>query len=202
MFYKVAYSVVWAVFHLFYKITVIGRENIPRGTALVCGNHTSLTDPLFVAIGMSSKNQLHFMAKAELLQLPIIGWLLDKIGVFAVNRGKSDIKAIKKSLHILNTGKKLMMFPEGTRVREADKSQAKTGAAMLSLKTGAPILPVYVTAGDKRLFGDVRIIIGKPFLAEKNEQLPQSENYREVADSIMRSINSLGEKEHKPGLAS
>jgi 1-acyl-sn-glycerol-3-phosphate acyltransferase len=194
MAYKILYSIVWAIYHLFYRITVIGRENIPKGAALICGNHTAASDPLFVAIGMTSKNPLHFMAKIELLQIPILGAILNLAGAFPVRRGKSDIKAIKKSLKILGSNKKLLMFPEGTRVLSAEKAEAKTGAAMLSLRTGVPVLPVYVTPGPRRLFDCVYVVIGKPFIAAKNEYVSQSDNYHEVASVIMSKIRELGAK--------
>ena len=86
------------------------------------------------------KNQLRPMAKIELLRVPVVGWLLSKAGIFGVDRGKSDVGALKQAMQFLRSGEKVLIFPEGHRVRESrgDVSQPKAGAAMLAVRCGVP----------------------------------------------------------------
>ena len=146
MFYAVIYTIIWPFFNLVHPHRAIGREHIPEGGVLVCGNHTSLSDPLFLAFAFHKKYQLRPMAKAELLRVPFIGWILKRVGVFGVERGKSDVGAIKQAMKYLKEGEKVLLYPEGTRVRASrgEESEPKTGAAMLAVRCGVPILPVYV----------------------------------------------------------
>ena len=129
MFYAVIYTIIWPFFNLVHPHRAIGRERIPEGGVLVCGNHTSLSDPLFLAFAFHKKYQLRPMAKAELLRVPFIGWILKRVGVFGVERGKSDVGAIKQAMKYLKEGEKVLLYPEGTRVRASrgEESEPKPG---------------------------------------------------------------------------
>ena len=145
-FFYVLYTVLWPIFNLIHPVKAIGRENIPEGAALICPNHTRASDPFFVLFAFKRKHIMRAMAKAELMRVPVIGWLLGKAGVFGVERGSADINAVKTALRVLKDGYKLLLFPEGTRVAEGqeEEHEAKTGAAMLAVRTGVPIVPVYL----------------------------------------------------------
>lgn len=189
-FYRVLYIVLWPVFHLLYPIKVTGRENIPDGAAIVCPNHTHALDPFFVVYAFRRRHILRAMAKAELMRVPVIGWLLRHAGVFGVDRGAADIAAVKTALRYLKEGRKLLMFPEGTRVSEGESVEAKTGAAMFSTRAGVPILPVYIEP-HKRLFHFNRVVIGQPFLPKTEGRKGTAEEYRTIADDLMARIRGL-----------
>lgn len=160
---------------------------------MICANHTALTDPLLVVFAFHRKNRMRVMAKAELMQLPVLGWLLSKAGIFGVKRGKSDIGAIKTALKVLSGGEKLLMFPEGTRAKSMDGGEAKTGAAMLAVRSGVPIVPVYVPS-KKPWFAPTPVVIGQPYYPDLNGRKPSAEDYRVVADDLMDRIHALKEK--------
>lgn len=80
---------------------------------------------------------------------PFIGWVLKHGGIFGVKRGKADVAAIKTAMKYLKDGELLLMFPEGTRHQDGEFGDAKTGAAMLALRTGVPIVPIYPSCGEK-----------------------------------------------------
>ena len=190
MFYKIAYVLMNVVFRLVFRPRIRGRENIPEGAALVCANHTASSDPIFLALGMTIHHQVHFMAKAELLRNPFKRLILRGLGAFAVHRGESDMKAIRTAFTLLKQGKKVGMFPEGTRVQGDDMAQAKTGAAMLAARSGAPFLPVSITPGGrKHLFSRIDIVIGQPYGLEDKKASP--ERYRAIADELMKRIYDL-----------
>lgn len=188
--YALLYSIVWPFFSLVHPCRAIGRANIPEGAALVCANHTCLSDPLFLAFALRRKHQVRVMAKAELLAVPVVGWLLGKAGIFGVERGKSDVTAIKTAMKFLKSGEKLLLFPEGTRVKGEDATSAKTGAAMLAVRTGVPVLPVYIPS-KKRWFRRTPVIIGAPFYPTVPDKKATSEEYHAIAEEIMGHIRAL-----------
>lgn len=192
-FYHVLYAVIWPFFNLFHPVKAIGRENIPEGAVIICPNHTKASDPFFVVFAFRRKHVMRAMAKAEVMRVPVIGWILSKAGVLGVDRGAADINAVKTALRFLKEGKKLLMFPEGTRVGEGENVEAKTGAAMFAVRTGVPILPVYIPA-KKRWFKPTTVVIGEPFQPQVAGRKGTSEEYRAIADDLMERIRRLGEE--------
>lgn len=192
--FRVFYAIIWPIFSFIHPRRVTGRENIPQDACLLCGNHTRYSDPLFIILSMGRKDHPYIMGKAELLRIPLLGWILKKAGVIPVDRGKSDVKAIKESMRVLKEGKKLLMFPEGTRVKSGEDQAAKAGAAMLAVRTGVPLVPVWVPA---RLgwFRRTPVIFGEPYYPQIPEgQKPTAEDYRRIADDLLERIKALSER--------
>ncbi len=187
--YSLYYILVFPLFSLMHRVSVKGRENIPEGGVLICANHSSLRDPIVLAFALGFKYHPRFMAKIELMRMPILGFLLKKAGIFGVNRGHSDITAIKTAMKLLKDGEKVVIFPEGTRVESADEASAKTGAIMLASKVGVPILPVYIPRR-KKPFRKIDVVIGKPYYIEKIKG--GSEAYSVYARELMQKIEELG----------
>ena len=129
-----------------------------------------------------------------LFRSPILGWLLRRAGIFGVNRGNSDVGAIKTAMKHLKSGRKLLLFPEGTRVKNVDENAGKTGAIMLAARTGTPILPCYC---QKRKFPFQRtsIVFGTPYMIEgpEGQKVPSSE-YHQYAEDLMHRIYALREE--------
>lgn len=191
-FYHVLYAVIWPFFNLFHPVRAVGLENIPQGAALICPNHTRASDPFFVVFAFKRKHTMRAMAKKEIMDVPVIGRILNKAGVFGVDRGSADINAVKTALRYLKEGCKLLMFPEGTRVEEGEKVEAKTGAAMFAVRTGAPIVPVYIPAR-KRWFRPTTVVIGEAFYPQVAGRKGTSEEYHAIAEELMARIRALGE---------
>lgn len=189
--YAVIYPIIWIFMRLFHPWKAIGVENIPEGAAVICGNHTTLGDPLYVVCAMSGRRQTHVMAKAEVMKWPVIGFILKKAGIIGVNRGKSDMGAVKECLRVLKKGERLLMFPEGTRVKNGEDSQAHTGAAMFATRTGTPLLPVYISP-QKRRFRKTAVVFGQPYYPEFEGRKPSAEDYQRIADDLLSRIKALG----------
>ena len=188
--YNICYCIIWPAFKLLYRIRTEGRENIPTGAAVVCSNHSSMSDPFLIALAFTRRHQLHFMSKIEIKRWPVVGWILEKAGVFYVDRGKSDVSAIKTALKYLRGNRKIMMFPEGTRIKEDEASDAKKGAIMLAMRTGSPVVPVYVPK-TKKLFHTTTIVIGAAYNVAGKDGKAAPEDYRAMAAELMDKINSL-----------
>lgn len=191
--YMVLYPLIWIFMNLFHPWKAVGAENIPEGAVVICGNHTSLGDPFYVVCAMGWKRQTHVMAKDEIMKWPVIGWILKKAGIFGVKRGKADVAALKEALRVLRNGEKLLLFPEGTRVKEGESSEAHTGAAMFAIRTGAPLLPVYISP-QKRIFRKTAVIFGQPYQPEYEGKKATPEDYRRIADDLLARIRALGEE--------
>lgn len=188
--FSVLYTIVYPFFNLFHPCRAIGRANIPDGAALVCANHTTISDPFFVIFALTKKNRVRIMAKAEVMRIPVLNWILKKVGVFGVDRGNRDVGAIKEGLRCLKNGEKLLLFPEGTRIKSGEGGPGKTGAAMLALRTGVPILPVYMPA-KKRWFRPTPVVIGEPFYPKCEGAKANADDYERVAAELMGRIFDL-----------
>ena len=188
--YRIAYVIVIFLLRLFFRVKPIGRENIPQGPAIVCANHSNWADPFIIADAFTKEHQVRVMAKAELFKIPLLGRFLRSIGTFPVDRGKSDVSAIRTTLRYLQEGYKVVIFPEGTRVTDEDATAAKNGAVRLASKANVPIVPVYIPR-KKRLFFQFPLIIGEPYYVNEHKARLSNEEYDALAEALMEKINGL-----------
>ena len=191
--YNICKNVVFVFCKSVYRFEVVGLENfaeIPKDQGLLlCSNHVSLMDP--PAIGSACPKEMSFMAKAELFKIPLLGKLIANLNAFPIKLGASDRASIKTALHILNDGKALIMFPEGTRMKGGIMGEGKPGAGFLALKTDAWIMTVAVI-GHYKLFRKTKIVFGKPIdLTTIKENKIRA---LEVSKIIMDHIKDLYEK--------
>ena len=184
--YSFAYHILWPIVHVLWPYRFTGREIIPEGGAVICANHSSFIDPILVGLAFGKKHFLHFMAKAELFKVPVLGWIMRKAGAFGVNRGSNDISAVRTAMKYLKAGEKVLIFPEGTRVSEDDAVEARTGAIRLASKLRVPIVPVHVPRV-KKLFSRVHIHIGEPYYVENADH----SSFERLSGELMRRISSL-----------
>jgi 1-acyl-sn-glycerol-3-phosphate acyltransferase len=148
------------VFSLFYRWRVEGLENVPVGGAVIAPNHMSFFDPPLV--GAAIKRPLYFMAKKDLFDIPVLGWIIERTNAFPVEREGRDIAAVKKAFYLLKNGHLLLMFPEGTRSRNGKMRKAKAGAGMVACNAQVPLVPVKIENTDKMLrFKKVKIKFGR-----------------------------------------
>ncbi len=173
-------------FHLHFGYKVEGRENIPDGGCVVCPNHVQLSDPPFAAVALGNNTPIRLMAKKELFQNKCFGWLISSLGAFPVKRESADITAVKTALRCVKEGCKLIIFPQGTR--DAAEGEIKKGAAMLAVKTHAPVLPMYISEG-KKFRCRAKVVIGEPFFPD-----PKEKDYNVIANDILHRIYSLKEQ--------
>ena len=161
-------------------------------SVIFCPNHSSAIDPLMMAFALPRNYPLRIMAKKQLMDIPLLGWFLRKLGVFGVDRGNSDIQSVKTAIRALRGGSSLLMFPEGTRVDEDENVEAKGGVSMIAIRSGVKMQPVYIDT-EKRLFRKTRVIIGAPYAPVYTGKKGTAEEYQANADEIMRQAYQLGE---------
>lgn len=149
-----------ALCHLIYRYDVEGYENLPKeGSAVLCANHIHMLDSVSIVIHI--KRMIYIMVKKELMTNKIGNWFFSKLGCFAVDRGKGDMKAIESAENHLKDGDLLLIFPEGKRNGMAKGEKMKKGAAMIALEAKAPIIPIGIQ-GSFKPFTKIKIRVGKP----------------------------------------
>ena len=126
-FYNFGRIVLRPYYNLFWPSRVKGMENIPaEGGFILCSNHVHWRDPLFLAVRLK-KRRYTFLAKAELYRTAIGRLILGErgLGGIPINRGHSDLNAVRKALKVIADGHGLGIFPQGTRSRDR---RAREGA--------------------------------------------------------------------------
>ena len=191
-------SLVWFLVTIFYRHRVYGKEHIPEGGAIIASNHCSFLDPPL--IGVSCPDKIYFLARDTLFRFPAFGWLLRQLKTHPVRRGKGNINAFKTAMDLLQSGKKVVMFPEGKRSLDGTLHPGQLGVGMLVQRTRCRIIPVYTHgtfeawSAQRKLpkcIGKTACIFGTPI--EYNESPPESkkEAQAEIVNQIMERIAEL-----------
>jgi 1-acyl-sn-glycerol-3-phosphate acyltransferase len=193
----------------FTRVHVEGLENVPRqGPLIVAANHISNADPPFMASWLTPAlgRPIHWMAKAEALDWPVAGWFMRQNGAFGIRRGAADTEAFRLAKSVLDDGRVLGAFPEGTRSPTGALQEAKDGVTLLALRTGAPILPVGVAGTDRfwprgrklwRVGGRISLRVGEPFVLERQVGADgRKESLDDVTGRLMLHIVALLPERH------
>lgn len=157
---------------LFYRIEFHGRENVPEdGACIAIANHSSFADPFAVACAI--KRQTFFVAKSDLAKNGFLRWVLNACGAVTINRGESDIAALRKVCEIVNKGNIAGIFPQGTRIpcEAPDAETVQAGIGLIAGRSKAPLLPIAICYGKKNkkpmLFRKLHVYVGKPVSYEE-----------------------------------
>lgn len=183
--------------HLVFPFKAIGKEHIPQMTPdsriVLCCNHISYIDPMFLE--MSQRPHIYFMAKEELFANKFTAWFLGKqLGAFPVRRGKGDTAALDTARSIVESGRILGIFPEGTRSRDGKLGRGKSGAALIVSQTQAHVLPVCLVTRDQhvKLFRRTKVVYG-PLISPQELHLddPENPDLRYASRLIMERIGAM-----------
>lgn len=196
-FFTVVYYVARVLVNVLFPATVEGLDRLPRNGVLLCPNHSSNWDPILVALRLPVNYRLHIMAKVDLFKNPILAWILRRLGAFPVSRGSSDIQSVKTAMQAIKSGDNLLIFPEGTTIHngigyvDGLPAHAKAGVAVIGVRTGATLVPVFVD-GPKKPFRLTRIIFGEPYTPVYTGRHGTSEEMQKIADDILAAAYALG----------
>lgn len=159
--YWILRPIAWIFYKLFYRVKIIGKENlIKKGKCIVICNHLCKMDVFVVAA--LYPNKTIFLAKKEWYKKKFISWVLRTMGSIPVDREKPSLTTIKETLQVLKNDKRLGIFPEGTRnVNSTEIQEIKQGTAMFAVKGKALITPVIIHSKLKK-FKTNYAIVGKP----------------------------------------
>ena len=197
LFFTVVYYLGRALVSVLFPATVEGLDRLPRNGVLLCPNHSSNWDPILVALRLPVNYRLHIMTKVDLFKNPILAWILRRLGAFPVSRGSSDIQSVKTAMQAIKSGDNLLIFPEGTTIHngigyvDGLPAHAKAGVAVIGVRTGATLVPVFVD-GPKKPFRRTRIIFGEPYTPVYTGRHGTSEEMQKIADDILAAAYALG----------
>ena len=196
--YNIGKGLAVAALTAFARLQVEGREAVlPRGPLIVVSNHMSNADPVVLVAAM--KRRLFFLAKRGLFANWWASAILHALGVYPLKRDGKDVAALLRVLRLLERDKAMVLFPEGTRSRDAQMHKVQPGIAYIALKSQAPILPIGITGTEKipgfwRIalpFCSVKVNIGQPFTLPSLEGKPNQELLQHLADTIMYRVAAL-----------
>ncbi len=208
VWYSLAKSVVRSYLALFTSgFEVFGREHIISGPKIIVANHAYVTDAFVLPFIFTEK--LHFLIQESTFHLPLVGKLLalaDQIPV-RIGQGREALRAARERLA---RGNSVVIFPEGQLNHAEGLRRAGSGAALLAMQSGAPILPlgIYVpadfvrqirarvqnqiTLGAWQLRGVLFVHIGEPWLPPVMDTAERSYRLvRELTNRMMEQIACL-----------
>jgi 1-acyl-sn-glycerol-3-phosphate acyltransferase len=123
---------------------VSGAGNIPDGPAVFVANHVSFVD-IWVLVALLP-GTVRFLAKRELLHVPVFGWAMRSAGHIPIDRKnrKAAVDACGEAGGMIRDGTSAIVFGEGTRSRTGELLPLKKGAFVLAIQAGVPVVPVYL----------------------------------------------------------
>jgi 1-acyl-sn-glycerol-3-phosphate acyltransferase len=147
--YTIARLILVPAFLIWLRLDRQGREHARvDGGLVVAANHRSFLDPFVIGALLPWRRQIQFVAKVELFESRWQGWILNRLGAFPIRRGQSDETAMETARIAVERGGTVVIFPEGTRIRQGSLARPKRGVGRLALETGAPVLPVAVLGSE------------------------------------------------------
>ena len=188
------------------KYRVHGEENLPAKDdmrrVVLCPKHQSTWETFFFP--SMTPHPLSYVFKKELLNIPIFGWCMGRLNMVHIDRSKRSqawAKVAEQGQVLMDEGKWIIMFPEGTRIERGEKGDYKTGATRLAVATGAYVIPIAVTSArcwPPRSFsfipGTIDVSIGQPVSADGREQ---GELMEEVERWIEAEMHRLDPEAYK-----
>lgn len=171
----------------------------PAQNYLFASNHRAYADP--PAVSSRLFREVHFVAKDSLFRLPVLGPIIRWVNAFPIRRGLFDREAMGQALRLVQSGRNVLIFPEGARVTGADLGPARGGIGYLAVQSGVPVVPVYIEGSDRlrecllrrRRF---RVVHGRPIripaaLLPEIRAMDERAAYRRHSDMVMAAIQAL-----------
>ncbi len=162
------------------------RRNFSGG-ALIAANHTGFSDA--VTLGSCFwYRRVFILTSEEVMNGGIKTILLKLMGCIRVDRNVSDIDAMRSSVETIKNGHTVAIFPQGHI--EAELSSIKSGAVLIALQSGAPIIPVY-SRKPKKWFQRRTLVIGEPFYCSEycKKKFPSMADIDNLSALLLEKIN-------------
>ncbi len=160
-----------------------------RGGAIVAANHTSFADPFLVGVAVWYR-RLFFLAAEAVMGGKLRTWLLKGVGAIKIDRNCADIEAIRKCVSVLKSGYLLSVFPQGGITGEDTVSSIKSGAILMALQAGVPIVPMHICP-PKHWYSRRVVIIGNT-VDPKNHvanKFPSTKDIEKISQILMEEMN-------------
>ncbi len=210
-FWLYKYILMGPLLRLLGRPKVTGLEYVPdHGPVLLASNHLAVVDSFYLPLVL--RRRIFFLAKAEYftgtgIKGKLIKFFYSSTGQVPIDRTNADsaADALTAAAKILDKGKLLGMYPEGTRSPDGKLYKGKTGLARIALETGIPVIPVAMIntdvvnpPGSKMWhFARVEVKFGKPMDFRRFEGLAGNRFIeRAVIDEVMYELMRLSGQEY------
>jgi 1-acyl-sn-glycerol-3-phosphate acyltransferase len=185
------------------RVRVEGQENLdPSRTYIFVGNHTSQTD-IWTFQGYIP-HDFRWIAKKELFAIPIFGAAMRAVDFISIDRsrGRQAVKSLNDAANRIAEGTSVLIFPEGTRSPDGHLQPFKTGAIMLAIKAGVPVVPVGFNGTHQVLPKGSLVARGGNVVLRIGTPLPTSDfnakDKQELALKLQQQVAELLDECHQP----
>lgn len=163
-------------------------KKVKKQATIFASNHQTNNDVIILKSRICPNSKI--MAKNSLFKNKVGGFFLQKFGGYPVDRGGNDISAIKTTLKILKSNKQILLFPEGTRMKNAEEISVKNGLSLFAIKTDSYVVPMCFRKITMPFVFN-KLMIGKPF---KFSEYPELESGKTDKESLETASKILEEK--------
>ena len=181
------------------KVNIEGLEHIRQDQAQVfIANHQGYFD-IFALSGFLPV-QIRWVAKSSLFKIPFVGWAIAASGYIPVVRGnrKKSYQAFIATIEKLKAGNSIVIFPEGTRSEDGTIGPFKKGGLLLSVRSGAPLVPVTLLGTGNIIKkgsgiirpGRIKIIISPPIPSQAVVEEKEEKVLNTLRDIICKNYKS------------
>ena len=160
-----------------------------RGGAVLAANHTSFADPFLVGVAVWYR-RLFFLAAETVMQGKLRTWLLKGVGAIRIDRNTADVEAIRNSVNVLKEGHLLAVFPQGGITAGEEVRSLKSGAVLIALQAGVPIVPMHIYPR-KHWYSRRVVVIGNEVDPRKiiQKKFPSTADIEKVSGVLMEEMN-------------
>jgi 1-acyl-sn-glycerol-3-phosphate acyltransferase len=196
--YWIGWSLAKLIGRSFFNLRIIGKENLVMpGGALVVSNHASFLDPPF--IGAAFDESIYFLARKSLFNNPVFGAVIRSWNSIPVDQDRPDMTSLKIVIRSLREGKKVLVFPEGSRSYDENFLPGMPGVGLIVSKADVPVIPVRIFGSGAALPrggslhpAEITVVCGKPWHYDPQRyQGTGKELYQRISDDLMQQIGAL-----------
>lgn len=141
--YRIAHVVLGTALKTLFQFTVYGQHSLPRGKAIIAANHQSYIDPVVVGTGIPE--EICYLAREDVFTLALLRWFCLRVNTMLIKKRHADRSALNAVLQKLAQGRKVLVFPEGTRSYDGELQPPERGVALLAHRSGTPVIPAYIS---------------------------------------------------------
>jgi 1-acyl-sn-glycerol-3-phosphate acyltransferase len=199
--YGIVRFLIWLVAKVLWRISFEGLENVPpKGPFVLAPVHRSFID--FGLVSAVTRRPMGFMGKESLWKNKWFGAFITHLGAYPVNRGAPDRESLRRTLAILEGGKPLVLFPEGTRRSGPVIEHLAEGAAFVASRAGVPVVPVGIGGSERALpkgkalprLVKIHILVGEPLLPApiaEGARHPSRRAVKELTVHLQKALQEL-----------
>lgn len=200
IFYWFVKGIFYPFVRLYLGLRRQGLEHVPRkGPLIIISNHVSYMDAIL--LGSAAPRPIQFMVLQWMYDLLFLRWFYWGMGTVPVQSDGKDRKAIRRALQVLDRGRVLGIFPEGTRSPDGRIGETRPGAAMIAAISGAPVVPAFIDGARESMPvgarfpapARVHVRFGPPLRYRRDGKQRDRDAMRAFARSMEAAIRRLGE---------